>query len=47
MDIIVLTVVVLAGVALENYIIGRAQKRAERESMIIDRLVRYASREPM
>jgi hypothetical protein len=41
MDIIVLTAVVLAGIALENVIFARAEKRAEYENMITERLARY------
>jgi hypothetical protein len=44
MDIIVLTTVVLAGIALEVFIFGRARKRAEYENTITDRLARYAGR---
>ena len=46
MDIIVLTAVVLAGIARESVLFGRARKRAEYESMITDRLARYAGRRP-
>jgi hypothetical protein len=44
MDIIVLTTVVLTGIALEGFIFGRARKRAEYEDTITDRLARYAGR---
>ena len=44
MDIIVLTTIILAGIALENVIFVRARKRAAYESMITDRLARYAGR---
>jgi hypothetical protein len=42
MDIIVFTTVVLAGIALEGFIFGRARKRAEYEDMVTERLARYA-----
>jgi hypothetical protein len=44
MDILVLTTIVLAGIALEGFIFGRARKRAEYENTITDRLARYAGR---
>ena len=44
MDILVLTTVVLAGIALEGFIFVRAQRRAEYENTISDRLARYAGR---
>lgn len=44
MDILVLTTVVLAGIALEGFIFARARKRAEYEDSIADRLARYAGR---
>jgi hypothetical protein len=44
MDIIVLTTVVLAGIALESVIFVRARKRAEYENTITNRLARYAGR---
>lgn len=44
MDILILTTIILTGIALERVIFVRAQKRAEYEDMIIDRLARYAGR---
>jgi hypothetical protein len=44
MDILVLTTIVLAGIALEGFVFARARKRAEYENTITDRLARYAGR---
>jgi hypothetical protein len=45
MDILVLTTVILTGIALESFIVARARKRAEYDSLIADRLARYAGRD--
>jgi hypothetical protein len=37
MDIIILTIVILAGIALERFIAGRARRRAEHENAISGR----------
>lgn len=47
MDMLILTLVIFSGIALEGAIFERARKRAEHESMITDRLARYAGRKPM
>jgi hypothetical protein len=44
MDIVILTTVILAAIALESVIFTRARKRAEYENIITDRLARYAGR---
>jgi hypothetical protein len=44
MDILVLATIILTGVALERAVFVHARKRAEYESMIADRLARYAGR---
>jgi hypothetical protein len=44
MDIIVLTTVILTGIALESLIVARARRRAEHENTIMERLARYAGR---
>jgi hypothetical protein len=44
MDILVLTTIVLTGIALERVIFVHARKRAEYEDTIADRLARYAGR---
>jgi hypothetical protein len=44
MDILVLTTIVLTGIALERVIFVHARKRAEYENTIADRLARYAGR---
>jgi hypothetical protein len=37
MDIIILTTVILAGIALESFVSGRARRRAEVEDTMADR----------
>jgi len=44
MDILVLTTIVLIGIALERIIFVHARKRAEYEDTIADRLAHYAGR---
>jgi hypothetical protein len=44
MDILILTAIVLTGIALERVIFARARKRTEYENTIADRLARYAGR---
>ena len=45
MDILILTTVILTGIALESLIVARARKRAEHDDLIADRLARYAGRD--
>lgn len=44
MEIVILTTVILAGIALEGVTFAHARRRAEYQSAIADRLARYAGR---
>jgi hypothetical protein len=44
MDIIILTTVILAGIAFEGFLTERARRRAEHENTISDRAARVAGR---
>jgi hypothetical protein len=42
MDVLVLALIVLGGIALEGFIFNRARKRAEYEETVARRLAHYA-----
>ena len=44
MNITMAVIILIAGFAAENFILSRAQERAEKEKVVMDRLARYAGR---
>jgi hypothetical protein len=45
MDIVILTTIILAGIAVESLISERARRRAGQENAMNDQLARYADRD--
>ncbi len=44
MNVTMVVIILVVGFAAENFILSRAQERAEKEEVVMNRLARYAGR---